>query len=59
MINQRAFFAFADGVSAGELPGDDEHYIICEKCGQAVDCNNLMAVLHHGADDHKPMRLDS
>jgi hypothetical protein len=37
---------------------DAEHFMICPNCGQAVDCRDLAAVLHHHRDDHEPLPVN-
>jgi hypothetical protein len=32
-----------------------DHFIVCDACGQAIDCRNLGDVFHHEVEGHQPL----
>ncbi|TGP86380.1 hypothetical protein EN866_24075 [Mesorhizobium sp. M2D.F.Ca.ET.223.01.1.1] len=38
---------------------EEEHFIICRACGQAVDKRDLRQVIWHEQPGHKPLEMDS
>jgi hypothetical protein len=37
-----------------EPTSEADHFILCAECGEALDCRNLLAVIHHETPGHKP-----
>lgn len=37
---------------------EEQHYYVCETCGQAVDMRLLGDVMYHEQEDHKPLRVN-
>jgi hypothetical protein len=49
-----------DGLPMGRLVGpapasEADHFIVCGDCGEALDCRDLMAVIHHETPGHAPI----
>lgn len=43
------------GVRQGPPVSEEEHYIVCGKCGGVVDCRDLVSVIaHNGPLPHPP-----
>ena len=36
---------------------EEDHYYVCEACGQAVDMRRLGDVFHHEDEGHEPLPL--
>jgi hypothetical protein len=39
----------------GEPEDEAEHFYVCNACGQAVDKQDLFAVMHHEIEGHEPL----
>lgn len=45
--------AIAMGRIVGPEPASEaDHFMTCSGCGEAIDCRDLMAVLHHETPGH-------
>jgi hypothetical protein len=47
------------GYTPGRLVGPEptseaDHFIVCGDCGEALDCRDLGAVMHHEMPGHAP-----
>jgi Fe2+ or Zn2+ uptake regulation protein len=43
------------GRIAGSEPANEaDHFIVCDDCGQAFDCRDFGAVMHHVVPGHAP-----
>ncbi len=38
---------------------EEDHYITCQACGQAIDCRRLGDVFHHEEPGHERLVLNS
>lgn len=46
------------GRVVGSEPVDEaEHFIVCQTCGQPIDCRRLGDVFHHEEPGHKPIGI--